>query len=158
VAIEIERKFLVVSEDWRQDAETSVHMIQGYLAETDTCSVRVRVAGDRAWLNFKGLTVGARRTEFDYPVPLADAREMLELYCGDRLIEKVRHYARVGQDVWEIDVFAGDNAGLVVAEIELASEDQEISIPGWLGEEVTSDPRYYNIRLVEEPYSEWTDA
>jgi adenylate cyclase len=116
------------------------------------------VAGDRAWLNFKGLTVGARRTEFDYPVPLADARQMLELYCGDRFIEKIRHYARVEQDVWEIDEFAGANAGLVVAEIELASEDQEISTPDWLGEEVTSDPRYYNIRLVEEPYSEWTDA
>jgi adenylate cyclase len=157
VAVEIERKFLVASAGWRQSVASSVRMVQGYLAETDSCSIRVRLAGDRASLNFKGLTVGARRTEFEYPIPLIDARQMLELYCGDRLIEKVRHYTRHGEHVWEIDEFGGANEGLVVAEVELESEDEAISTPAWLGEEVTHDPRYYNIRLVEQPYSEWTD-
>ena len=155
MAIEIERKFLVNGDAWQAQVESSVAMIQGYLAETESCSVRVRLAGDAASLNFKGLTIGARRTEFEYPLPTEDAEQMLDLYCGTRLIEKTRHYLRIRDCIWEIDEFSGANAGLVVAEVELDSEEQEFARPEWLGREVTHEPRYYNIRLVEHPYSEW---
>lgn len=158
MAVEIERKFLVNCDVWRGQVESSVAMVQGYLAETDSCSIRVRLSGDTASLNFKGLTIGARRTEFEYPVPPEDARQMLDLYCGTRLIEKTRHYLRLSDWTWEIDEFNGANAGLVVAEVELDSEDDDFARPEWLGREVTSDPRYYNIRLVECPYSEWKDG
>jgi len=155
LAIEIERKFLVSSDDWRDGVLSSVPMVQGYLAETGTCSIRVRIGGDRAWLNFKGLTIGARRTEFEYEVPHGEARQMLGLYCEGRLIEKTRHYVRHGKHDWEIDEFHGTNAGLIVAEVELSDEDESFARPDWAGREVTHDPRYYNIRLVEHPWSEW---
>ncbi len=158
MAIEIERKFLVNGDAWQAQVESSVAMIQGYLAETESCSVRVRLAGDAASLNFKGLTIGARRTEFEYPVPAEDAEQMLDLYCGTRLIEKTRHYLRFHDRTWEIDEFSGANTGLVVAEVELDSEEQEFARPEWLGREVTQEPRYYNIRLVEHPYSEWKNG
>ena len=158
MAIEIERKFLVNGDAWQAQVESSVAMIQGYLAETESCSVRVRLAGDAASLNFKGLTIGARRTEFEYPVPAEDAEQMLDLYCGTRLVEKTRHYLRFRDRTWEIDEFSGANAGLVVAEVELDSEEQEFARPEWLGREVTQEPRYYNIRLVEHPYSEWKNG
>jgi len=110
LAIEIERKFLVSSDDWRDGVLSSVPMVQGYLAGSGTCSIRVRIGGDRAWLNFKGLTIGARRTEFEYEVPHGEARQMLGLYCEGRLIEKTRHYVRYGKHDWEIDEFHGTNA------------------------------------------------
>ena len=137
--------------------DSSVAMVQGYIAETETCSIRVRVAGDRAWINFKGLTIGARRSEFEYAVPADEAREMLALYCGGRVIEKTRHHLRCGDHTWEIDEFDGANTGLIVAEVELECEDEQVSLPAWVGEEVTHDPRYYNIRLVTQPFSEWFD-
>lgn len=155
MGVEIERKFLLASEAWRSEVRDRERMVQGYLAETDTCSIRVRVAGDRASINFKGLTIGARRSEFEFPVPVEDGREMLNLYCGGRLIDKTRHLVRHGHHDWEIDEFHGANAGLVVAEVELEDEAEVLDRPDWLGREVTDDPRYYNIRLVEHPWPEW---
>ncbi len=157
MAVEIERKFLVSRDDWRDQARSTARMVQGYLAETGVCSIRVRIGRDQAWLNFKGLTIGARRTEFEYPIPLDDAREMLDLYCESRIIEKTRHHVRHGGHDWEVDEFHGANTGLVVAEVELEAEGEAFTRPDWIGREVTHDPRYYNIRLVEHPWTEWAD-
>lgn len=157
MGLEIERKFLIATDEWRGQATSSARILQGYISETGSCSVRVRIAGGVATLNFKGLTIGRQRSEFEYPVPVVDAREMIERFCGDRLIEKTRHHVPVGDHVWEVDVFAGANEGLVVAEVELGSIDETIASPPWAGREVTDDPRYYNIRLVDHPWQEWGD-
>ena len=156
MGLEIERKFLLVTPAWRDEVVASKPIVQGYIALTESCSIRVRVAGTEATLNFKGLTIGMKRSEFEYPIPLDDARAMLEEYCGDRRIEKRRHLVDHAGHRWEIDEFEGANAGLVVAEVELASEDETFERPGWLGEEVTEDLRYYNIALVERPYGSWS--
>jgi len=155
VGTEIERKFLIASDDWRAEATDSVEMTQGYIAETGSCSIRVRIAGDRAWLNLKEIRLGARRGEFEYEVPAEEGRDMLRLFCDGDLIEKTRHRVRHGDHLWEIDEFAGSNLGLIVAEVELGSEDESVDLPAWVGEEVTDDSRYYNIKLVESPYSGW---
>jgi adenylate cyclase len=157
MGVEIERKFLVADESWRDEVVSRTGIRQGYLALTERCSVRVRISGDQANLNFKGLTIGIRRSEFEYPIPLADAEAMLEEYCGPDVIEKHRHLVDHAGHRWEVDEFAGDNAGLVVAELELGSEDEAFEPPGWLGEEVTGDLRYYNVALVQHPYRSWTD-
>lgn len=152
---EIERKFLIVSEAWRTDATDSVKMTQGYIAETEFCSIRIRVAGERAWLNIKEMKLGMRRGEFEYPVPAEEGQDMLRRFCVGGLIEKVRHQVRHGDHVWEIDEFAGSNLGLILAEVELSSVDERIDLPPWVGEEVTDDSRYYNIKLAQFPYLEW---
>ena len=157
MGVEIERKFLVADDSWRTEVVRSTELRQGYLALTERCSVRVRIAGDKANLNFKGLTVGIRRSEFEYPVPLEDAEAMLEEYCGADVIEKQRHLVDHAGHRWEVDEFAGENAGLVVAELELDSEDEAFEPPAWLGEEVTGDVRYYNVALVQNPYGSWAD-
>ena len=155
MGIEIERKFLVADESWREAAAAGMRYRQGYLS-TDPCnSVRVRVSGDRAWLNIKSATVGVTRREYEYEIPSADAHAILEELCVKPLIEKTRFIvAHEGHD-WEIDVFEGDNSGLVVAEIELEAADDEFTLPAWAGEDVSGDVRYYNQRLVEHPYSSW---
>ncbi|MGB5623544.1 MAG: CYTH domain-containing protein [Gammaproteobacteria bacterium] len=157
MAIEIERKFLLAADDWRAAVTRVETMVQGYLAESPGCSVRVRVAGEDASLNLKGITIGASRSEFEYPLPLADGRFMLEHYCSGRTVEKRRHHLEYGGQHWEIDEFLGANAGLVVAEIELESEDQSFAQPQWLGAEVTGDARYYNLMLADRPYRSWAD-
>jgi adenylate cyclase len=130
-------------------------MRQGYLNNETHCSVRVRIADDRAWLNLKGVTMGAQRLEFEYDIPVMDAHSMLnELTCKP-LIEKIRHLVDVGDHTWEIDVFEGDNAGLIVAEIELDDPDECFEKPEWLGEEVTHDARYYNTCLSSHPFKHW---
>lgn len=163
MGIEIERKFLVANDGWRAQAEKSVRMAQGYLndmqalrAGTQKASVRVRVAGEQAFLNMKSRELGHTRQEFDYPIPVADAEDLLKL-CVGGLIDKTRHYLpdKAGL-VWEIDVFEGDNTGLVVAEIELPSADAAFARPEWLGREVTDQLRYYNLALAERPYSRWS--
>ncbi len=116
--------------------------------------MRVRVVGEQAWLTIKGETVGATRLEFEYSIPRADADELLRL-CAGPLVEKVRHRIELGGVTWEVDEFLGDNAGLVVAEVELQREDQQFPRPEWLGEEVTGDPRYFNSNLAIRPYREW---
>jgi len=153
--LEIERKFLVRSDAWRSRIRSSTSMRQGYLNNETHCSVRVRIADDRAWLNLKGVTMGVQRLEFEYDIPVMDAHSMLnELTCKP-LIEKIRHLVDVGDHTWEIDVFEGDNAGLIVAEIELDDPDECFEKPEWLGEEVTHDARYYNTCLSSHPFKHW---
>ena len=151
---EIERKFLVSGEAWRQTAEGTRYR-QGFLSTEPERTVRVRVAGPRGSITVKGKNLGARRAEFEYEIPLADAERMLDTLCKRPLIEKVRYVLAVGAHTWEIDVFEGDNAGLVVAEIELRREDEAFERPEWVGDEVTDDPRYFNSNLVANPYRAW---
>ena len=162
--IEIERKFLVTREAWRTAAREVVPMAQGYLndlAALDSgamnASVRVRIAGDEAFLNLKSRELGHTRQEFDYPIPVEDARALLALGVGG-LVDKRRHHVDVDGHLWEVDEFLGDNAGLVVAEIELRSADETFVRPEWLGAEVTDEPRYYNLALASRPYAQWTDV
>lgn len=152
---EIERKFLVRGDGWRQAAGDGIDMVQGYLGESAECSVRVRLAGASAELNLKSRGAGRSRLEFEYPVPAGDARHMLEVLCGGRIVEKRRHHVLHAGHLWEVDEFAGANAGLVVAEIELDDEEAGFPRPDWLGEEVTDDARYYNLALAEQPWGEW---
>lgn len=152
---EIERKYLVKHEGWRHFASEGIHLRQGYLCMGGACSVRVRSAGAKAYLNLKSATLGISRSEFDYPVPLADAEEILETLCLKPLIEKTRYLIKHGDHVWEIDVFEGDNLGLVVAEIELTDPNEPFELPEWTGIEVSNDPRYYNVSLVNDPYKGW---
>lgn len=152
MAVEIERKFLVIGQPWLQ--VPGVVFRQGYLNRDKARTVRVRVAGDAAFLTIKGVSVGATRAEFEYPIPLADAEALLTL-CEGPLIEKTRHVLTHAGMAWELDVFAGDNAGLVVAEVELQSEDLVFAHPDWLGEEVTQEARYFNSNLARHPYRQW---
>lgn len=161
MGIEIERKFLVVGDGWRAQAREVVAMAQGYLndlAILDSgamkASVRVRIAGDAAYLNLKSRELGHTRQEFDYPIPVADARALMAL-CTGGAIDKRRHYVEHQGHVWEVDEFLGDNAGLVVAELELTRADEAYARPDWLGREVTDAARYYNLALATRPYSQW---
>jgi adenylate cyclase len=151
---EIERKFLVSSEAWRETAEGTRYR-QGFLSTEPERTVRVRVAGPRGSITVKGKNVGACRAEFEYEIPVADAERMLDTLCKRPLIEKVRYVLAIDAHTWEIDVFEGDNAGLVVAEIELRREDEAFERPEWVGDEVTDDPRYFNSNLVANPYRAW---
>ncbi len=157
MAVEIERKFLVTGDAWRRDVSHSQRMAQGYLAgpPASRCSVRIRIAGDDAHLNIKSATLGVERDEFEYPIPLADAGHLLAALAGRR-VEKTRHHVVAGRHVFEIDEFIGENAGLVVAEIELARADEAFARPAWLGREVTDLSRYYNVNLATYPYSHWS--
>lgn len=150
---EIERKFLVVGEAWKQ-LGPGVSYRQGYLSTHQERVVRVRTMGDKAVLTIKGASAGATRLEFEYNIPVEEADQLLDL-CELPLIEKTRYKVEYGDLVWEIDEFIGVNEGLVVAECELESEDQEIEKPLWVGDEVTSDPRYYNANLVANPFNSW---
>ena len=152
MGVEVERKFLVQGIGWVTG--TGVLYRQGYLNRDKTRTVRVRIAGDAAFLTVKGVSVGATRAEFEYAIPQADAEGLLAL-CDGPLIEKTRHLVRVDGTLWEVDVFAGDNAGLVVAEVELTAEDQPFARPDWLGAEVTHDVRYFNSNLATQPYCLW---
>lgn len=153
--LEIERKFLLKNDDWREQADQGTKYVQGYLIGSSQASVRIRIEGDAAFINIKSATLGVRRQEYEYPIPVNDARELLTDLCEHPLIEKTRYLIHVQDLCWEIDVFKGDNAGLVVAEVELESEQQAIHHPSWLGEEVSHDPRYYNVSLVKHPYKHW---
>ncbi len=155
MAIEIERKFLIKHDSWHQHADAGVSMRQGYLAGSDKSSVRVRTEDQQANINIKGATLGIRRQEFEYPIPLAEAEELLETLCNRPLIEKVRYHVVHAGHQWEVDVFSGDNAGLIVAEIELSDEAESFEVPDWAGDEVSDDPRYYNVSLVKFPYKDW---
>lgn len=161
--VEIERKFLVVGDAWRAEVSRSVEMRQGYLTqEAGRASVRVRVENDQARLNIKAAVVGAARAEYEYAIPLDEGREILETLCVGRL-EKIRHYITCHGErdgiVWEVDEFLNDNAGLIVAEVELVSVDQDFKRPAWLGRrELTADRRYYNHYLALHPYRSWPAA
>ena len=154
MAKEIERKYLVKLEAWKPQG-TGKYYKQGYLNSQKERVVRVRIAGDKGQLTIKGITTGVTRAEFEYAIPTEEAGLMLDNLCEKPLIEKHRHKELHGGKTWEIDVFHGDNEGLVVAEIELTSEDEAFEHPGWLGEEVSSDPRYFNSNLLKNPYKQW---
>ncbi len=154
MGIEIERKFLVTSDAWMQQGEP-VLLRQGYLSSHPSRVVRVRIEGERAVMTIKGKSVGASRGEWEYPIPMDDAREFLDKLCEQPIIEKYRRRIPYAGFVWEVDEFLGANAGLVVAEIELPSEDQAFDKPDWVGEEVTHDKRYLNSNLIALPFSKW---
>ena len=154
MGVEIERKFLVTGEEWRNHASRSVVYRQAYLGRDGGVSVRVRVAGDHANLNLKSATLGIARVEFEYEIPLEDAATLLRLATGNA-IEKTRYFVDHAGHTWEVDVFEGANAGLVLAEIELDDIEEQFAIPPWIGAEVSDDSRYYNVYLAEHPYCDW---
>jgi len=155
MAQEIERKFLLKSDAWRNQVTSAQRMSQGYLQRGADSAIRVRIAGDRAWLNIKKSLDGIHRLEYEYAIPLTDAQEMLEQVALRPIIDKTRHLVRIGPHTWEIDEFHAENAGLVVAEIELDHADEAFDRPDWLGEEVSTDTRYFNSSLSERPYNSW---
>lgn len=158
MATEIERKFLLRNNEWRELASRRTRYRQGYLADAKSVSIRVRIAGDQGFLNIKSVTLDVSRTEYEYSIPLADAAELLDRFCARPLIEKTRYLVPYGDHVWEVDVFEGENAGLVVAEIELNHADEPFTKPPWVGAEVSADPRYYNVSLVAHPYKDWKSS
>ena len=155
MGIEIEKKFLLRNDSWRTDADAGTAFKQGYLMGSDKASVRVRIEGDQANINIKSATLSITRQEFEYPIPLEDAQTLLTNLCVKPQIEKTRYHVHHAEHMWEIDVFKGDNVGLIVAEIELGDEQETFVRPDWLGEEVSGDPRYYNVCLVKHPFCDW---
>lgn len=155
MAKEIERKYLVKGNEWRSLGKGEVYC-QGYIPTQGKQTVRIRIIGDRGYLTIKGQATGRSRSEFEYTIPVADAREMLETLCVRPFIEKTRYKISQGDLIWEVDEFAGANQGLIIAEVELESEEQEIELPNWIDREVT-DAKYYNSHLVKHPYTEWKD-
>jgi CYTH domain-containing protein len=154
MAKEIERKFLVKGDAWRSLAKGTIYR-QGYLNSAKERTVRIRTIDDKAYLTIKGLTVGATRNEYEYEIPLVDGNAMLEAMAEKPIIEKKRYKVQFDGITWEIDEFFGENSGLIVAEVELKSEDQFFKKPQWAGEEVTGDPRYFNANLIKHPYTQW---
>lgn len=155
MGIEIERKFLLADQTWRDQVERAEYMCQGYLQRDQSTAIRVRVVDVHAHINIKHTQDGLHRLEYEYPIPVKDAQEMLQEFALRPLIEKTRHYLNIGGMLWEIDEFHADNQGLIVAEIELEHADQPFQRPDWLGEEVTRDRRYYNSNLVKLPFNRW---
>ena len=155
MALEIERKFLVVGTEWRALA-TGVLYRQGYLSSVKERVVRVRTIGTDAFLTIKGQTSGVTRLEFEYPIPLADATVMLDTLCERPLIAKTRYRIPIGAHTWEVDEFHEENDGLIVAELELPDAGATFERPPWVGEEVSGDPRYFNANLVEHPFRSWS--
>lgn len=153
--LEIEHKFLLKNNDWRQHITKTVYYKQGYLSSTETNSIRIRISDTHAWINIKSAVIGTHRLEYEYEIPLAEANEILERLCQQPLIEKKRHFVVHDKHTWEIDEFMGANAGLIVAEIELSNLDEKFLKPSWVGAEVTHDLRYYNNNLCKSPYKEW---
>lgn len=154
MGIEIEKKFLLTGNGWKKLAKGTAYR-QGYLNSQKERTVRVRIIDSAGFLTIKGASVGATRMEFEYDIPLDDAKTLLNELCEKPIIEKNRYKIEFAGFIWEVDEFFGENEGLVVAEIELESEDQEFEKPEWVGEEVTGDQRYYNSNLIKEPYSRW---
>ena len=152
--MEIERKYLVTGDAWN-DGSPGERMVQGYLSLDPDRSVRVRLAGEKAWITVKGRTHGVSRAEFEYPVPADDARALLEM-CLPSLIDKTRHRIHCAGHLWEVDVFHGDNEGLVLAEVELEDENTVPPLPPWVGEEVSDDTRYFNVSLASRPFRKFS--
>lgn len=156
MATEIERKFLLKDSSWQKLADDGTPYSQGYLVGSKHASVRVRIQGKCAFLNIKSATIDITRQEFEYEIPLGEATEMLETLCEKPLISKTRYHIKNENHLWEIDVFEGDNKGLIVAEIELSDKDEAFIKPDWLGAEVSDDDRYYNVCLVKHPFKDWS--
>lgn len=156
--VEIERKFLVKPDAWAQVLpEKSVRYVQAYLLTDPAKTIRVRTAGQEAFLTIKGQNERSTRAEYEYAIPLQEAQELIHSFC-ERCVEKTRHFVPVGSHTWEVDEFEGDNAGLMVAEIELGSETEIFALPDWAGEEVTHDYRYLNSNLSKHPFCKWDAA
>jgi adenylate cyclase len=155
MALEIEHKFLLKNSDWKALAHKSSQYKQGYMISDSKRSVRVRISDDKAWLNIKSATIGNLRQEFEYAIPVDDGIEILNTLCEKPIIEKTRYFVTYEQHIWEIDVFYGDNEGLIVAEVELSKVGEKFSKPSWIGNEVTDDLRYYNNSLCKKPYKSW---
>ena len=159
MGIEIERKFLLKNDDWKQQVSETHIIKQGYLQsgleKSQKSSVRIRVSDQRANLNIKSVDLTMVRQEYEYEIPLPDAEHMLATLCGDVVIEKTRYHVPYASHLWEVDVFTGANTGLEMAEVELTEVDEKIDIPPWIGDEVTDDKRYYNIYLLKQPYNTW---
>lgn len=158
MALEIEHKFLLISDEWRSLASHSEVFRQGYLSNNPAASVRVRIADHKATLNIKGMTIGTHRPEYEYSIPLQEADELLNQLCARPIIEKTRYFVEYAGKTWEVDEFAGENAGLIVAEVELAEIDEAFQRPVWAGLDVSGIERYYNVSLLSYPYSQWTEA
>ena len=154
MAKEIERKFLIKDDSWRGQGSAKRYR-QGYLSTVKERTVRVRTAGENGFLTIKGITVGASRAEYEYEIPVMDANEMLDRLCERPLIEKTRYRIAHSDLVWEIDEFEGENRGLIIAEVELKDEHELVTLPDWVGKEVTGDPRYFNANLVARPFTTW---
>lgn len=154
MAVEIERKFLVKNDQWRNLTTGTIYR-QGYIASENGRTVRVRLVGNQGYLTIKGKTQGTSRAEFEYLIPAQDAQEMLDTLCESPLIEKKRYKIELGNLTWEVDEFFGENEGLILAEVELTDEQQTIECPDWLGEEVSHDYRYFNVNLAKHPYTKW---
>ena len=163
MATEIERKFLVKGEQWRRQSQSKGVLAtgnvyrQGYLSTKKGCSVRVRLVGEQGYLTIKGSSQGISRAEYEYSIPAEDAQEMLDDLCDRPLIEKTRYKVEFASLTWEVDEFSGENQGLIVAEVELTDENQIIELPDWVDKEVSDDPRYYNVNLVQHPFSQWSE-
>ncbi|MBN2108436.1 MAG: CYTH domain-containing protein [Deltaproteobacteria bacterium] len=154
---EIERKFLVKGDAWKQGA-SGVRYRQGYLPTADETTVRVRIAGEKAFFTIKSKTEGIARSEYEYGIPVADAESMLSTLCRRPLIEKTRYQVMHAGRLWEIDVFEGENEGLVLAEVELPDAGVAVKLPDWVGTEVSADPKYYNASLNRYPYTKWMES
>ena len=159
MAEEIERKFKLCSDSWKQQVSGSKKIRQGYLQSglkpEQASSVRVRIANDKATLNIKSAEMSVRRTEYEYEIPVDEAEHMLSTLCEQPIIEKTRYLVPHGEHLWEIDIFEGENSGLEIAEVEVNSTDETVKLPDWVGEEVSDDSRYYNIYLLKQPFKYW---
>jgi adenylate cyclase len=155
MAVEIERRFLVRDDGWRAQVYAQTHIMQGYLANNAGATIRVRVMGDEAFLTIEGAMQGISRTEFEYSIPVAHAEAMLRELAVSPPIDKLRHAIRIGRHLWDVDVFGGENAGLVTAEVELTAADDTFEMPSWVGQEVTGEPRYYAVNLARNPFKHW---
>ena len=151
---EIERKFLLKNDSWKQQVEKSTVLKQGYLNSHAQRTVRIRIAGNLAFLTIKSKSEGISRQEFEYEIPVSEAESLLQI-CEQPLIEKTRHLVTIQNHTWEIDVFEGENKGLILAEIELNSETEIFEKPDWIGQEVSEDNRYYNSQLIQHPFAKW---
>jgi len=156
MAIEIERKFLVKGDEWRSLGTGTLYR-QGYIATKAGITVRVRLAGNQGYITIKGASVGISRAEYEYSIPAEDAQEMLDNLCEPPLIEKTRYKIELAGLTWEVDEFAGENQGLIVAEVEITDENQTVELPEWIDREVSDDSRYFNANLAKNPFKQWAD-
>ncbi len=154
MAYEIERKFLVVNQSYRENAEGVLYK-QAYLNSSSDRIVRIRIIGQKGYITIKGPSEGCKRLEFEYEIPYSDAQIMFECLCEKPILEKYRYKVNINDLTWEVDEFMGENKGLIIAELELPNEKHSFTIPNWLGQEVTNDPKYYNSNLIKNPFIKW---
>lgn len=154
MATEIERKYLLKNDSWKQEVSSKNKIIQGYLSSKPERTVRIRITNNRGFVTIKSKNIGSLRKEFEYEIPIEDAEELI-LLCEKPIIQKTRYIVEHSSHIWEIDIFEGENQGLEVAEIELSQENEEFSIPNWIGQEVTNESKYYNSQLIINPFINW---